>query len=113
MNIYKTPIIHFKAFPPKYSETSTKSFETSVLKNLERNFGGLPQEILDKIKQIYYEELPSNKLDKNICYYEYNPISFIDENLKSSNNNSRYLMLLNNSPINDFLITSILKYLKY
>ena len=81
------------------------------LKNLERNFGGLPQEILDKIKQIYYEELPSNKLDKNICYYEYNPISFIDENLKSSNNNSRYLMLLNNSPINDFLITSILKYL--
>ena len=86
------------------------------LKNIEKNFGGLFSEILDKIKKIFSIEFPLYKLDINDNIY-YNPISFIEANLdldnnnKSINNNSRYLMLLNNSPIDEFLIKSILKYI--
>ena len=85
-----------------------------ALKNIERNFGGLFPEIIEKIKNIFSLEFPLYKVinNENNNNYNYNPISFIELNLKSkgiSNNNSRYLMLLNNSPINDFLIKSILQ----
>ena len=81
------------------------------LKNIERNFGGLSIEILDKLKQIFFEQFPQHKLDNEI--YTYNPISFIVKNLNSidKNNISRYLMLLNNSPINEFLIRSLLRHI--
>ena len=82
------------------------------IKNIERNFGGLSTEVIDKLKQLFYAELPECKTDlnKNAIY---NPISFIENNLNSSNKNSisRYLMLLNNSPISEFLIKSLLKYI--
>ena len=81
------------------------------IKNIERNFGGLSIEVIDKLKQLFYAELPECKKDK--INSKYNPISFIENNLNSNNKNtlSRYLMLLNNSPINEFLIKSLLKYI--
>ena len=33
----KIPIIHFNDFPPKYSETSIRSFEGNLLKSFEIN----------------------------------------------------------------------------
>ena len=41
------------------------------LKNIERNFGGLSIEILDKLKQIFFEQFPQHKLDNEIYTYKF------------------------------------------
>ena len=94
-----------------------------AFKNIERNFGGLPIEIMEKIKEIFCQNFPLfNSNNKNVDIENYNPISFIKTNLnlngdnnnnknKGSNIISRYLMLFNESPLNEFLVKGILKYL--
>ena len=77
------------------------------LKNIEKNFGGLPN-IIEIIKSIFLEEFSLSK--SNDFNNNYNPINYIQDNLIKDN---RFLMLLNNSSLNEFLLSCILKNLKY
>ena len=104
-------------------ENQTVILTKIAFKNIERNFGGLSIEIMEKIKEIFCQNFPLfNSNNKNVDIENYNPISFIKTNLnlngdnnnnknKDSNIISRYLMLFNESPLNEFLVKGILKYL--
>jgi hypothetical protein len=73
------------------------------IKNIERNFGGLP-EVMNKIKHIFRNEFSEFKLNEDI---NYNSEKYIEENIKRIN--SRYLMIINDSTLNEFILFCILK----
>ena len=73
------------------------------IKNIERNFGGLP-EAMDKIKNIFRNEFSEFILNEII---NYNSGKYIEENIKRINN--RYLMIINDSTLNEFILFCILK----
>ena len=90
------------------SKDNSKLILTKIgIKNIERNFGGLPQ-IINKIINIFKKEFSEFTLDENLdkIINSYNPINYIENNFEKVN---RYLMLMNNSPSNDFLLSCILK----
>ena len=73
------------------------------IKNIERNFGGIP-EVMNEIKNIFRNEFSEFKLDEVI---NYNPEKYIEENIKRIN--SRFLMIINDSTLNEFILFCILK----
>lgn len=73
------------------------------IKNIERNFGGL-SEVMNKIKNIFRNEFSEFKLDEVI---NYNSEKYIEENIKRIN--SRYLLIINISTLNEFILFCILK----
>ena len=83
-------------------DNNSNLFLTKIgLKNIEKNFGGIPN-VIEKIKSIFLEEFSQ--------FNSYNPINYIKENLNKKN---RYLMLINNSSINEFILSCTLKNLNY
>ena len=63
-------------------ENQTVILTKIAFKNIERNFGGLSIEIMEKIKEIFCQNFPLfNSNNKNVDIENYNPISFIKTNL--------------------------------
>ena len=109
-NLIKTAakFLSNKSTEGKYDEIDINIKQNAGVNSLERNLAGLKFDTqpettsLEKVKLIFQKEYNTIKVSK-----QYNVIERIKENINDLNN--RYLLLVTNSPISEYLIYSLLE----